>query len=79
MVGGQNISLFYLSDSNAFLLGNVFRENKNTLTVSHFIKVMEMQNIQLLELKLYHNFTFPPAGSHITVYLRYELHVDAPN
>lgn len=45
-----NISLFYLSDSNAFLLGNVFRENKNKLTVSHFIKVMEMQNIQLLEL-----------------------------
>ena len=33
-----------------FLLGNVFRENKNKLTVSHFIKVMEMQNIQLLEL-----------------------------
>lgn len=45
-----NISLFYLSDSNAFLLGNVFRENKNKLTVSHFIKVMEMQTIQLLEL-----------------------------
>jgi hypothetical protein len=32
-----------------FLLGNVFRENKNKLTVSHFIKVMEMQTIQLLE------------------------------
>jgi hypothetical protein len=44
------MSLFYLSDSNAFLLGNVFRENKNKLTVSHFIKVMEMQTIQLLEL-----------------------------
>ena len=36
---------FYLSDSNAlsFLFGNVFRENKDKLTVSHFIKVMEMQ------------------------------------
>jgi hypothetical protein len=33
-----------------FLLGNVFRENKNKLTVSHFIKVMEMQIIQHLEL-----------------------------
>jgi hypothetical protein len=28
----------------------VFRKNKDKLTVSHFIKVMEMQNIQLLEL-----------------------------
>ena len=33
-----------------FLLGNVFREIKNKLTVSHLIKVMEMQTIQLLEL-----------------------------
>ena len=47
-----NVSFFYLLDSNAlsFLFGNVFRENKDKLTVSHFIKVMEMQNIQLLEL-----------------------------
>jgi chromatin segregation and condensation protein Rec8/ScpA/Scc1 (kleisin family) len=37
-----------MSDSNAFLLGNVFRENKNKLTVSHFNKVMEMQTIQQL-------------------------------
>ena len=47
-----NVLLFCLSDSNAlsFLFGNVFRENKDQLTVSHFIKVMEVQNIQLLEL-----------------------------
>jgi hypothetical protein len=45
-----NISFFTSQTAMHFLLGNVFRENKNKLTVSHFIKVMEMQIIQLLEL-----------------------------
>jgi hypothetical protein len=50
-----------------FLLGNVFRENKDKLTVSHFIKVMEMQNIQLLELLT------PPLLLLLVLTILYEL------